>query len=211
MRIGCQAVWPAFSFPPGAMRRRRWCNLDRVKTLILGGARSGKSALAERLAAGCALPVTVVATARMPADPDDEMARRIAHHRARRPAAWSTVEEPLQVAAALAEHARPETCVVVECLTLWLGNVLLERPADARREIENLTAQVAQLPGAPGELLLVSNEVGLGIMPDNALARRFADLSGRLHQALAARCERVLWCVAGLPQALKGDLDAGLA
>lgn len=179
-----------------------------MKTLILGGVRSGKSALAEQLAAGCALPVVVVATARMPADLEDEMARRIAHHRARRPAAWVTVEEPLAVAAALAQHARAETCVVVECLTLWLSNVLLERPAEARREIENLAAQVAQ---TPGELLLVSNQVGSGIMPDNALARRFADLSGRLHQALAARCERVLLCVAGLPLALKGDLHAGLA
>jgi len=163
------------------------------------------------LAAGCALPVVVVATARMPEDLEDEMARRIAQHRARRPAAWATVEEPLALAEALARHARPDACVVVECLTLWLSNMLLERPADARREIENLVAQVAQIPGARGELLLVSNEVGLGIMPDNALARRFADLSGHLHRQLAARCERVLLCVAGLPQVLKGSFDAALA
>ena len=187
---------------------RRWCNLSPVNTLILGGVRSGKSALAEQLAAGGALPVVVVATARMPTDADYELARRIAHHRARRPAAWVTVEEPLAVAAALAQHARPDVCVVVECLTLWLSNVLLERPLDARREIENLAAQVAQ---TPGELLLVSNEVGQGIMPDNALARRFADLSGHLHRELAARCERVLLCVAGLPQVLKGNRDAALA
>ena len=179
-----------------------------MKTLILGGVRSGKSALAERLAAGCALPVVVVATARMPADADDAMARRIAAHRARRPAAWATLEEPLELTAALAQHAGPETCVVVECLTLWLSNLLLERPHDAQRAIDNLIAQVAKIPGAPGELLLVSNEVGLGIMPDNALARRFADLSGHLHRRLAAHCERVLLCVAGLPQALKGNLDA---
>lgn len=179
-----------------------------MKTLLLGGVRSGKSALAERMAAARALPVTVVATARMPADADDEMARRIAAHRARRPAAWRTVEEPLQVAAALAEHARPKNCVVVECLTLWLTNVLLECPDNARAEIDAIAAQVAR---APGELLLVSNEVGQGIVPANALARRFADLSGRLHQELAVRCERVLLCAAGLPLALKGELDAGLA
>lgn len=179
-----------------------------MKTLILGGVRSGKSELAEKIAAESALPVTVVATARTPPDPDDEMAQRIARHRARRPAAWVTVEEPLALAAALAQNARPECCVLVDCLTLWLSNILLERPFDARREIENLTAQVAQ---TPGELLLVSSEAGLGVIPDNALARRFTDLSGDIHRALAARCERVLLCVAGLPQVLKGNPDAGLA
>lgn len=170
-------------------------------SLIIGGARSGKSALAERLAHATGKPVTYVATAQAR---DAEMAARIAHHRARRPSTWTCVEEPIALAAALRAHAAADRCVLVDCLTLWLSNLLEAPDADGfGREREAL---LRALPGLPGDVILVSNEVGMGIVPMGALARRFVDESGRLHQALAAVCERVVFVAAGLPLALKGTL-----
>lgn len=172
-----------------------------MRTLILGGARSGKSALAERLAAATEHPVAYIATAQAH---DEEMAARIAHHRARRPAHWQSVEEPLALADALRAHARPGSCVLVDCLTLWLSNLLgADDPARFAREREAL---LEALPTLPGQVLLVSNEVGLGVVPMGELSRRFVDEAGRLHQALATRCERVLFVAAGLPLVLKGSL-----
>lgn len=172
-----------------------------MRTLILGGARSGKSALAERLAARSA-EVVYIATAQAR---DGEMAARVAHHRQRRPAQWRTLEEPLALAAALSEHAREGRCVLVDCLTLWLSNLLDDvQPAD-RYERER-DALLQALPSLPGEIVLVSNEVGLGVVPLGELTRRFVDEAGRLHQHLGTRCERVLFVAAGLPLALKGDL-----
>ncbi|KRA15020.1 bifunctional adenosylcobinamide kinase/adenosylcobinamide-phosphate guanylyltransferase [Lysobacter sp. Root604] len=172
-----------------------------MRTLILGGARSGKSALAERLAAREA-DVVYIATAQAR---DGEMAARVAHHRERRPAHWRTVEEPLALAEALREYAREGRCVLVDCLTLWLSNLLDEAQTADRYERER-DALLHNLPTLPGEIVLVSNEVGLGVVPLGELTRRFVDEAGRLHQHLGTRCERVLFVAAGLPLALKGDL-----
>ena len=171
-----------------------------MHTLILGGARSGKSALAERLASSSAREVVYLATAQAL---DEEMAARIAHHRARRPAQWQCVEAPLALADALRAHARSDTCVLVDCLTLWLSNLLAQPAAVLERERDAL---LSTLPQLPGDVLLVSNEVGLGIVPLGELTRRFVDEAGRLHQSLAACCERVVFVAAGLPLALKGQL-----
>lgn len=167
--------------------------------LILGGARSGKSALAERRALDSGRSVVYVATAQAL---DAEMAARIDHHRARRPAQWHSVEAPISLAAALRAHAAPAHCVLVDCLTLWLSNLLGDADAQAfERERDDL---LATLPTLPGQVLLVSNEVGQGVVPMGALSRRFVDEAGRLHQALAAQCGRVCLVVAGLPLWLKG-------
>lgn len=162
--------------------------------LILGGARSGKSAYAERQAEASGLAVTYVATAEAR---DEEMAARIARHRAERPDAWRTVEEPLALAEALRREANERCCLVVDCLTLWLSNVML-----AGREDE-IGTLLETLPHLKGRVILVSNEVGFGIVPDNALARRFRDEQGRLNQRIAALAERVTLVVAGLPLAIK--------
>ncbi|HEY0721489.1 MAG TPA: bifunctional adenosylcobinamide kinase/adenosylcobinamide-phosphate guanylyltransferase [Gammaproteobacteria bacterium] len=170
-----------------------------MRELILGGVRSGKSALAEQRAQESALPVTYLATATAG---DDEMAARIAHHRQRRPSSWRIVEEPLQLASALQSSARPHQFVIVDCLTLWLTNLLLAED-DSLLERER-SALLELLPSLPGQIVLVSNEVGLGIVPLGELSRRFADEAGRLHQQLAACCERVTLVAAGLPLILKG-------
>lgn len=168
-----------------------------VRQLILGGARSGKSRHAEQLALATGGAVTYVATA---VAADAEMQERIAHHRAQRPAAWLLVEEPLALAQVLRAHAVADGCLLVDCLTLWLSNLLAVDDARMQQEIAALYAAVPQLPG---RLLLVSNEVGWGIVPDNPLARRFRDEAGRLHQQLATLCDHVTLVVAGLPLALK--------
>lgn len=170
-----------------------------MKELILGGIRSGKSRLAEQRALSSGLPVTVVATAT--AD-DAEMQARIRHHRERRPAGWATVEEPLALAAALRAHAAPERCLLVDCLTLWLTNLLCAQ--DEARLRSEYDALLVTLPGLPGQIILVGNETGMGIIPLGELSRRFCDEAGRLHQELAQRCDRVIFTVAGLPHILKG-------
>ena len=169
-----------------------------MRELILGGAISGKSALAGRQAAASGSHVVWVATAQAL---DAEMAERIARHRAERPADWQTVEEPLHLAETLCRLASADRCVVVDCLTLWLTNLLLAEDATL---LERETAALfGALPTLPGTLLLVANEVGLGIVPENALARRFRDEAGRLNQRVAALCERVTFVAAGLPLKLK--------
>ncbi len=168
-----------------------------MKELILGGARSGKSALAQQKAEHTALPITYIATAT--AD-DTEMAQRIAHHQRQRPAGWTLVEEPLTLAEALQQHAREDRLLLVDCLTLWLSNLLASERA-VESEIERVVSIVETLPG---QIILVSNEVGLGVIPLGELTRRFVDESGRLHQRLAAVCDRVTLVVAGLPHSLKG-------
>ncbi|MDI9239965.1 bifunctional adenosylcobinamide kinase/adenosylcobinamide-phosphate guanylyltransferase [Lysobacter sp. LF1] len=172
-----------------------------MRSLILGGARSGKSALAERLAQASGREVVYIATAQAG---DGEMTARIAHHRARRPAQWACIEAPLALAETLKQNAREDRCLLVDCLTLWLSNLLAHE--DARRFEQEREALVAALASLPGEILLVSNEVGLGIVPMGDLTRRFVDEAGRLHQTLARDCERVLFVAAGLPLVLKGTL-----
>lgn len=180
------------------MRLFRYRGRD-LKELILGGVRSGKSALAETLARESGMEVLYLATATAG---DREMGDRIARHRQRRPAHWRTREEPLALASALASEASPTRCILVDCLTLWLSNLLSGDRDRWRRERADL---LALLPRLPGRVILVSNEVGWGIVPSSELGRRFRDEAGRLHQALAACCERVILVVAGLPQVLKGE------
>lgn len=166
-------------------------------TLILGGARSGKSAYAESLFDG--VPGTPVYLATATAG-DDEMAERIRRHRARRGDRWRTVEDPLDLAGALDRDSGPESPILVDCLTLWLSNLMA-----ADRDVDAETARlVSALGRTRGPVVLVSNEVGHGIVPDNALARRFRDEAGRLHQAVAGIADRVVFVVAGLPRILKG-------
>ena len=124
------------------------------------------------------------------------------HHRQRRPAGWTVIEEPLLLGACLRAHAAPEACVLVDCLTLWLTNLLLA-PDDAALAREPC-ALIETLPALPGDIILVSNETGLGIVPLGELTRRYCDEAGRLHQDVAARCDRVILMVAGLPLFLKG-------
>ncbi len=171
-----------------------------MKTLILGGVRSGKSRLAETLALESGLPVTYIATA---IAGDEEMCARIAAHRTRRAADWIVVEEPRRLAASLRAHAAADRCVLVDCLTLWLTNLLMA--GDDAQLARERDALPSLLPELPGNLILVSNETGLGIAPLGELTRRFCDEAGWLHQQLARCCDRVVLTVAGLPQILKGE------
>ncbi|MGB3122551.1 MAG: bifunctional adenosylcobinamide kinase/adenosylcobinamide-phosphate guanylyltransferase [Pseudomonas sp.] len=167
--------------------------------LILGGARSGKSRLAEKLAADSALPVIYIATSQ---PLDGEMNARVLLHRERRPDAWGLIEEPVELARVLRENAAADRCLLVDCLTLWLTNLLmLEDPARLTLERDQLLETLASLPG---EIIFVSNETGLGVVPLGELTRRYVDEAGWLHQALAERCQRVVLTVAGLPLTLKG-------
>ena len=165
-------------------------------TLILGGARSGKSDHAEALVEGHPGDCVYLATAQAG---DAEMAERIDRHRARRGGRWRAVEVPLDLTGELGREAGPGRAVLVDCLTLWLANLMA-----AGRSIDGERAALTDLlPRLAGPVVLVSNEVGLGIVPDNALARAFRDHAGRLHQAIAELAESVIFMVAGLPQALK--------
>lgn len=167
--------------------------------LILGGARSGKSRLAEKLAADSQLPVTYIATSQ---PLDGEMNERVAQHRARRPAEWALVEEPLALARVLQENAGLGQCLLVDCLTLWLTNLLMLNDPDQLTEERD--ALLGCLASLPGEIIFVSNETGMGVVPLGELTRRYVDEAGWLHQALAERCQRVVLTVAGLPLILKG-------
>jgi len=164
--------------------------------LVLGGARSGKSAYAERVVLASSPNALYLATGTAG---DVEMAERIRQHRARRGDAWSTIEEPLDLCDALAETARPERPILVDCLTLWLSN-LMHAGAEIAAETDRLAALV---PSLAGPVVFVANEVGLGIVPDNALARDFRDHAGRLNQAVAAAVDAVVFLAAGLPLQLK--------
>ena len=166
-------------------------------TLVLGGARSGKSAYAEGLIEACPGPWLYLATAQAF---DGEMRERIALHRARRAGPWRTRDVPLALPEAVAEAPGP---VLVDCLTLWLTNLLLSDDGSGGDPAPAVARLVDACAGARGPLVLVSNEVGLGIVPDNALARRFRDEAGRLHQRLAAIADRVVLTVAGLPLIVK--------
>lgn len=182
-------------------------------TLITGGARSGKSGYAEALAAKSGLQVVYLATAQAT---DAEMKERIRRHRARRPSGWLTLEEPLALGSILRAQARAERCIVIDCITLWLTNLILaEHSASAAGgdvgPIEpgpRFAAERADLLEAlrtlPGQMIAVSNEVGMGVVPLGALNRFFVDESGRLNQAIAAFADKVVWMVAGCPVVAKG-------
>ncbi len=172
-----------------------------MKELILGGARSGKSALAEKIAREGSDPVLYVATAHAG---DEEMERRIERHRSRRSADWELLEEPLHLAKALKEQASTDRCVLVDCLTLWLSNLLV---VDEGRHFQGeRDAFLELLPVLPGRVIFVGNEVGMGIVPMGELTRRFQDESGWLHQEVARHCDRVILTVAGLAHLLKGKM-----
>lgn len=181
-----------------------------TRTLIFGGARSGKSAHAEKLAAEAGLEVLYIATAQAG---DAEMAARIEHHRRQRDQRWSTLEEPLALGDAIARWSAPQRLLLVDCLTVWLSNLLFSQPRDFpevgaveppaifHAQCERMLQALEQ---AAGDVILVSNEVGMGIVPQGAVSRWFVDEAGRLNQAIAARCERAIWVAAGLPLMLKG-------
>lgn len=178
-------------------------------TLVLGGARSGKSGYAERLARASGKDVVYIATAHAG---DSEMETRIAHHRGSRPAHWTTVEEPLALGTAIEHWSTPGRVVLVDCLTLWLSNLMFSGGADYPDAgpltlpalFHNERARLLQVLEKADDVILVSNEVGMGIVPFGAVSRCFADEAGRLNQSVAALCEHAVFVAAGLPLVLKG-------
>lgn len=167
--------------------------------LVLGGARSGKTSLVERLALRGGARPAYLATAEAL---DDEMAERVSAHQRSREGRFATVEEPLELAQALFAAAQNHDVILVDCLTLWITN-LLSMERDVADEVEGLAEMLDAIDTA--RIILVSNEVGLGIVPDNALARSFRDLAGAAHQRLAEICGHVYFVVAGIPMVVKGD------
>jgi adenosylcobinamide kinase / adenosylcobinamide-phosphate guanylyltransferase len=173
-------------------------------TLVLGGARSGKSAYAETLAEAQAGSCLYIATG----EPGDaEMAERIRLHRARRGPRWRTIEAPIDLCDALKQAASSDGAILVDCLTLWLANLM----GAGRQVDEEAKDLIAALRRASLPVLLVANEVGLGIVPENALARAFRDHAGRLNQAVAAMADSVLLMVAGIPLAVKPAARGAIA
>lgn len=171
-----------------------------AKTLILGGVKSGKSRLAEQRAIQSELAVCYIATARAE---DKEMQQRIVVHQQQRPAHWNTVEVPLHLASTLQQQDAANTCILVDCLTLWLTNLLLaDDESLLTTEIQKL---LETLPTLQADIIMVSNETSMGIVPMGELTRRFCDEAGRLHQQLAVLMDNVILTVAGLPHALKGN------
>ena len=171
--------------------------------LVLGGARSGKSSYAEKLAAEADIPVTYIATAQVY---DDEFKARVQHHKDRRPASWALAEEPHHLSEALARIASPNQCVIVDCLTLWLAQWICadcNPPKNSSWQSER-DDFLKLLPNLPGTIILVSNEVGMGIVPLGEINRQFQDEQGRLNQAVANIANKVSFIAAGLPINLKG-------
>lgn len=171
-------------------------------TLILGGARSGKSAYAEQLAYKSQLPVTYIATAQVY---DDEFKSRVQHHKDRRPANWSLAEEQHWLSQSLSKLAKPNQCLIVDCLTLWLAQWICadcNPPKSSSWQMER-EAFLKLLPTLEGQIILVSNEVGMGIVPLGEINRQFQDEQGRLNQAVASVADEVIFVAAGLPLQLK--------
>lgn len=169
-------------------------------TLVLGGARSGKSRFAEQLARNSQLPVLYIATATAL---DDEMTARIAHHQTQRPTEWALCECPLQLAETLAHENQKPQCILVDCLTLWLNNQLFHYPQQDFTQL--FTQLIDSLQNSQAQIIFVANEVGLGIIPLGEISRQFVDEAGRLNQALAQHADAVFFIAAGLPLQLKGD------
>jgi adenosylcobinamide kinase / adenosylcobinamide-phosphate guanylyltransferase len=177
-------------------------------TLILGGARSGKSAYAEKLATDSGLPVTYIATAQVY---DDEFKLRVQHHKDRRPKDWQLIEAPHHLSDALQGNIHPasrasKNCIIVDCLTLWLAQCICPEcaPAEGVNWAEQREKFLAMLPKLQGDIILVSNEVGMGIVPLGEINRQFQDEQGRLNQAVASIADEVVFVAAGLPLKLKG-------
>ena len=171
-----------------------------MKELILGGARSGKSHYAEICAIESNMDVIYVATAQAL---DDEMQQRIEHHQQQRPAHWYLIEEPINLVSVLKDNASDKTCILVDCLTLWLSNQLCSEKYKTQLQ-KNIDDLINTLPELPGNIIFVSNEVSMGIIPMGEVNRQFVDEAGRLHQRLAAICDKVTLMVAGIPSHIKG-------
>ena len=168
--------------------------------LILGGARSGKSRLAEQTAQDSGLAVTYIATAQAL---DTEMQQRIAHHQMQRPADWQLVEEPYLLAERLQQIDAANQLILVDCLTLWMSNLLMHE--DKTLQATECQKLLDVLPGLQSQIILVSNETGLCVVPMGEISRKFVDESGRLHQQLGQIADKVVFCVAGFPMILKGE------
>ena len=168
-------------------------------SLILGGARSGKSRYAEQLAANSQKSVVYIATATAF---DDEMQRRIQHHQQQRNAEWMSIEEPLHLPDIIRQHAASNRCLLVDCLTLWLNNILFMAPKT--QPAEWFDALFSACSDATGDIILVANEVGLGVIPMGEISRIFVDEAGRLNQKMAQLANNVTLITAGLPLHLKG-------
>jgi adenosylcobinamide kinase/adenosylcobinamide-phosphate guanylyltransferase len=187
------------------LTHHNFCNVpwrSIMKQLILGGARSGKSSLAEQLAQASGKNVIYFATANTD-ESDTEMSARIAQHQQQRPESWPTIEAPLKLAYQLQQQTSDKHCLLVDCLTLWLSNCLFH--SDKIFWSKQKQALLDTVPTLAGDIIFVSNEVGSGVVPLGEINRRFVDESGFLHQALAAQCDRVILTAAGLPLILKGD------
>ncbi len=176
-----------------------------MKSLILGGVKSGKSRFAEQRAIRWTAQegrsdesIIYLATAENRKD-DEAFSSRISRHIAQRPAGWNTIEEPLEISDVIAAASGKDQCVLLECLTLWLSNLFQDETTLA----SHIEQFCAALKAYEGDIILVSNETGLGIMPPNALARRYGDELGLLHQRIASVCDEVVFIVAGLPHYLK--------
>lgn len=169
-----------------------------MKTLILGGARSGKSHYAQQLAEQTGKQVVYIATATAG---DNEMQLRIEQHQRQRPESWRIVEEPLKLCEAIMQNADNKYCILVDCLTLWLSNNMADKTiSELEQQVNDLVETVKDINT---DLIMVSNEVGQGIVPMGELSRQFVDETGRMHQKLAQVCESVVFTIAGLPQILK--------
>jgi adenosylcobinamide kinase/adenosylcobinamide-phosphate guanylyltransferase len=173
----------------------------RELLFVLGGARSGKSSFAQRYAETHYASRLFLATAQIL---DDEMAERVRRHKEARGPKWDVLEEPFELPAALRSHPIPGQVVLVDCLTLWLSNILLEKGEDQARFYEEDLLKALSIRQGP--VILVSNEVGLGIVPENPLGRIFRDLAGRLNQRVASAADHVVFMAAGIPWVLKGDV-----
>ncbi len=176
-----------------------------MKTLILGGARSGKSRFAEERVLKSQLQAIYIATAAKNKN-DPEMERRIQKHQQQRGTQWQNIEEPIKLLKTLQQTVNKKNYVLVDCLTLWLSNLLLQEPTvkitELEKQLEHFCDSVIALEG---DIIFVSNEVGLGIIPMGELSRQFCDLTGLLHQQLAKNCDQVIFMVAGIPQIIKDE------
>jgi adenosylcobinamide kinase/adenosylcobinamide-phosphate guanylyltransferase len=173
-----------------------------MKTLVLGGIRSGKSEMAEQMAKDSKRQVIYIATAN---PVDEEMERRIKSHRDRRPAGWNNLEQPIHLAQTLQSHADQQICLLVDCLSVWITNLLISEDSELLNAEVN--ALINFLPGCPGDIIFVSSESNMGVVPLGELSRQYCDVIGLLHQDIAALSDRVILSIAGLPQVLKGEID----
>jgi len=168
--------------------------------LILGGARSGKSRLAEKIALESGLNVIYIATAQ---PLDEEMQERILHHQESRPREWQVIEEPLSLSEKLQEIDAQNQLILIDCLTLWMSNLLLQDASEL--QMSQCQKLLTILPNLKSEIILVSNETGLGVVPMGNISRKFIDESGRLHQQIGQIVQKVVFCVAGFPIILKEE------